>query len=407
MNMDYPRLRPVEAIPAQDNMICLRDPQGFSDKILLLQPEAFFIVSLFDGHHSVRDIQTAYTRRFGDLIFSDKIRELVRQLDSALFLESDHFQEIREMRVKEFRDSPVRAASHAGLSYEADGDALREQLDGLFKGPDGPGMPDTSAPSGRLRGLIAPHIDIRRGGVCYAAGYAELARECRANTFVILGISHMPTERRFVLTDKDFDTPLGAVSADHAFIGGLAGKCSGDFFKDDFTHRNEHSVEFQAVMLKYLYSERDDLRIVPILCSTKDEVLTDTPLAEDPEVQDFTGALREMLVGCGADVCLIAGVDLSHLGRRFGQNISMTPSFLKQAESEDMRMIERIIDRDAEGFFSHIQAEQDRRNVCGVPGIHTLLSIVDASSATLLRYDQSVEEQTQSVVTFMAAAFYA
>jgi AmmeMemoRadiSam system protein B len=136
-------------------------------------------------------------------------------------------------------------------------------------------------------------------------------------------------------------------------------------------------------------------------------MFTETSTAEDPEFQDFTEALRETLNGRGADVCLIAGVDLSHLGQRFGQNISMTPSFLKQAETEDMRMIERIIDCDAEGFLSHIQAEGDRRNICGVPGIHTLLSTVEASSAALLRYDQSVEEQTQSVVTFMAAAFYA
>jgi AmmeMemoRadiSam system protein B len=85
----------------------------------------------------------------------------------------------------------------------------------------------------------------------------------------------------------------------------------------------------------------------------------------------------------------------------------MTPAFLEQAEAEDMVMIERIIERDADGFFNHIRTEQDRRNVCGVPAIHTLLTLVDTSSAHLLRYDQSVDEQTQSVVTFMAAALYA
>ena len=86
-NLDYPKLRPLEALPAQQNRICLRDPQGFSDKLVILPPEAFFIVTLFDGNHSVLDIQEAYTRRFGEILFSDKVRELIDKLDSCLFLE--------------------------------------------------------------------------------------------------------------------------------------------------------------------------------------------------------------------------------------------------------------------------------------------------------------------------------
>ena len=46
--MDYPKLRPVEALPTQENMICLRDPQGFSDKLLLIPPALFYVVSMFD-----------------------------------------------------------------------------------------------------------------------------------------------------------------------------------------------------------------------------------------------------------------------------------------------------------------------------------------------------------------------
>ena len=111
MSDDYPKLRPVEAIPAQDNMVCLRDPQGFSDKILMLHPEALFVVSLFDGRHSILDIQAAYTRRFGDLLFSDRIRELAEQLDRALFLDSERFQRERERVVDAYRSASVRPAS--------------------------------------------------------------------------------------------------------------------------------------------------------------------------------------------------------------------------------------------------------------------------------------------------------
>jgi len=403
MNSDYPKLRPVEAIPAQENMICLRDPLGFSDKILLLHPEAFFIVSMFDGLHSIRDIQAAYTRRFGDLLFSDKIRSLVEQLDSALFLDSDLFRTTRDRMVQEFRRASVRPFSHAGISYETDGEALRKQLDELFSALGG-GDPDP--PPGTLRGLIAPHIDIRRGGQCFASAYSELIRSSVASTFVILGISHVPTNRRFVLTEKDYDTPLGPVTADREFIQALAKGCDVDFFEDEFVHRNEHSVEFQAIFLRYIFGERGDVRIVPVLCASQDEVLTGKSPGEYTEFQEFAGSLKALLKERGEQVCCIAGVDLSHLGQRFGQNLTLTSTFLKRAEEDDMDMIKKILDRDAEGFFRHIYDERDRRNVCGVPAIYTLLKLVDADCTRLLRYAQSVEEQTQSVVTFMAAGLY-
>ena len=111
---------------------------------------------------------------------------------------------------------------------------------------------------------------------------------------------------------------------------------------------------------------------------------------------------RLMLTSAGA------GVDLSHLGRRFGQELNLSESFLKQAEAEDRRMIDRILARDTEGFFRLIQEERDRRNVCGVPAIYTLLRLLgDSAPGRLLDYAQAVEEPTQSVVTFMGAAFYA
>jgi predicted class III extradiol MEMO1 family dioxygenase len=97
----------------------------------------------------------------------------------------------------------------------------------------------------------------------------------------------------------------------------------------------------------------------------------------------------------------------------------MTPVFLQNAEREDRRMIESILAVDAEAFHLHIRREGDRRNVCGVPAIYTLLKLLDGGSpaeggpginassrSRLLRYEQAVDQETQSVVTFMSGAFY-
>jgi len=404
--MDYPKLRAVEAQPTQENMICLRDPQGFSDKLLLIPPALFYVVSMFDGRHSVPDIQAAYTSRFGELLLSEKVREIIDQLDDALFLDSERFQQARLKAVEDFRAAELREATHAGLSYETKPAELEQQLEGLFAAADGPGLPDTAHPSGRLRALIAPHIDLRRGGRCFAASYAELARGSRARSFVVLGIAHVPTKHPFVLTAKDFQTPFGRVTTDRAFLEELSSHCRTDFFEDEFCHRSEHSIEFQVLFLQYLYRNDENLSIVPILCALPPEMYLGAAISEHSEVEEFVEALRKTLEKADSEVCCIAAVDLSHIGQRFGQNITLSPLLLKEVEREDRAMIDRILQLDEEAFFRGIQQEQDRRNVCGVPAIYTLLRAVQAEEGRLLRYEQAVDQASQSVVSFMAGALY-
>jgi AmmeMemoRadiSam system protein B len=244
-----------------------------------------------------------------------------------------------------------------------------------------------------------------------------------------VGIAHVPTRRRFVLCAKDFETPLGTLPLDRDFLAGLEGRLRSDFYEDEFVHRGEHSVEFQALFLRYLYDARKKVSIVPILCGGFEEALSSGMPEDSPEVREFLRGLRESVAERGESACCIAAVDLSHLGRRFGQEVSIDEAFLKRAEAEDRGMIDRILARDAEGFFRLIQAEHDARNVCGVPAIYALLRVLEGSAPSqapaadtggepstaaslpatgrLLRYEQAVEEPTQSVVTFMGAAFYA
>ena len=50
--MEYPKLNPIEAFPVEhegQRVICLRDPNRVSEKVMLISPETVFIISLFDG----------------------------------------------------------------------------------------------------------------------------------------------------------------------------------------------------------------------------------------------------------------------------------------------------------------------------------------------------------------------
>ncbi len=144
-------------------------------------------LQLFDGERTLREIQTEAIRQAGgQLVPLQVFTELTSALDEALFLEGPRFRAVV--------DDPVRRPSCIG-AYEGDPAALRRQVEGLFTGPGGPGLPGKPHADGRLRALLAPHMDYARGGRTYAWGYKELAERSSASLFVIIGTSHYSRHR--------------------------------------------------------------------------------------------------------------------------------------------------------------------------------------------------------------------
>ena len=121
---------------------------------------------------------------------------------------------------------------------------------------------------------------------------------------------------------------------------------------------------------------------------------------DNEEVRAFIEALRTLIEERGDGVCCIAGVDLSHIGRRFGQPLNLSEALQEQVRRDDQAMLEPVLKGDADGFFGFIRNEKDRRNVCGVPAIYTLLQLMRPCEGRLLDYGQAVEEGTQSIVSF-------
>ncbi len=119
--MDYPKLRNINVFPVQSSgqtLLCLQDPQNIGEKALFLSPPLYLIVSLFDGQHSILDIQAEYMRKFREFLYTEKLQEIISQLDEALFLEGERFQEALRQKEEEFRKASFREAVFAGKSYE-------------------------------------------------------------------------------------------------------------------------------------------------------------------------------------------------------------------------------------------------------------------------------------------------
>ncbi len=406
---DKPKLRPVEAVPLKaegEQLIYLRDPSGLSHNTVALSPRAFFLAALCDGEHTLREIQAAYVRRFGDLIYLERIEELLRQLDEALLLEGERIESHRRKVLEEYTASPVRKPIHAGGAYPDSPDALRAMLDELFLAADGPGEIDHTKAGTAVVAAAAPHIDLRRGGITFAHAYKHLAERCPAETFVILGTLHQQAKNLFVLTDKDFETPLGIMPCDRDFTHELMRRAGLQRDEDEIIHRTEHSVEFQAIFLQYAFGPTRKVKIVPVLCGPILEAVGDNPNPLELEpLGRFVNALRDLLREAGDRAAVIASVDLSHVGRRFGDPISLSPGLLSTIQAQDRELLKHSEEMDAAGFFENNRDDKDRRHVCGFPALYTLLSSITAKRGQLLHYAQAPEEKTQSVVTFAAMVF--
>ncbi|HEX9443629.1 MAG TPA: AmmeMemoRadiSam system protein B, partial [Candidatus Binatia bacterium] len=250
---DRPRLRYVEAFPVQQEgktLICLRDPEHFSQP-LVVTPLGYFVLSHFDGDHSIVDIQAAYTQKVGQILAGEEIQKMIDALDEQYYLYNRRFLDRRRAMVDDFQRQTVRAPAHVGGVYSDAPEQLQAQLLGHFQAPGGPGE---ARPDGRRatpRAIVAPHIDFHRGGPAYAWAYRELVESPGADLYILLGTSHCGGASPFVATLKDFATPLGTVETDKEFVRRLRQAWSGDLFADEYLHRTEHSLEFQAVYLKY------------------------------------------------------------------------------------------------------------------------------------------------------------
>ncbi len=403
-----PRLRALEAFPVEhegQRCIALRDPAGFTDQVAVLPAPLLDLVSLFDGEHSVEEIRGVLERRHGEAPSVEQIAAVIERFDAAGFLDSERFHERRRALEDTFRLSPVRPAVHAGGAYAGDAAALSAQIDAFFPGPDGPGAPARREPSATaLRALIAPHIDFHRGGPTYAWAYQEVLQRSDADLYIVLGTCHAGMLDPFAVTLKPYDTPLGAVPVDRDFHEALSRRAGQDLLASEPAHRAEHSIEFQAVMLQHVVGPRRPFTILPVLASYLHEaVWTRGDPEADARVPRFVDALRETMAASSRRVCVIAGVDLAHVGPRFGDTEPNTSESLALVERADRGMLDSVVAGDARGFFASVAFDRDARRICGLSPIYTLLRLLPEAPGRLVRYTQWPDPD--GAVTFCAVTF--
>jgi len=403
MNMGdpIPRLRrDLEFTPTSyrgEKAVVVRDFLGLIRDPVILQGEALEVAGLIDGARTVRDIQLELVRlKNGILVATESVARLVGELDSAFLLESGRYHSEKERTLADYLKLPTRAAAHAGASYPARAEELRAYLDSVLECA-GNGAKEGS-PEG-LCGLIAPHIDLEIGKRVYAAAYGAI-RAARPGRVWLLGTGHSLDDAYFGLTEKDFETPLGLAKTDRAAVRTLQKAGGRAVSPYDISHGREHSLEFQIIFLQRLFGS--SFTIVPILCGSfgRDLARVAGP-SEIPGAALFLDALRALWEADAADSFLVAAVDFSHIGPKFGHR-ERASSLLLEARESDRALIDALAAADRRRFWEQVRRTGDRYNVCGFSSLACLLEILPGAEGRLLDYDFWREEATQSAVSYAA-----
>ena len=412
LDPDYkPQLRNVDTVHLVLNgtpVIGLKDPLQLREEMACIRPEAVPVVAMFDGRHSLLDVQAELTRRHGRLVVLDDIRAIVESLDKALLLESDRFRQAFENKVAEYRNKPFRSASHAGTSYSSDSETLKDELTAFFTGDGGPGLPELFCDRRRPVGLIAPHIDVRAGGPCFAAGYHALAAGQPSDVYVILGTGHGGVKGLFTATSHDFETPLGRVTTDREFLNALSAELGKDAASEEILHANEHVIEFQVIFLQYIFGGRHSFAIVPILCSLSHHFFDESGpfTTERQAVEEFCVALKEVCGRSSRSVCFIASADLDHVGPRYGDSFIPHSGTISEALEKDASLLSSLERIDLDGFIQQVASDNDSRRICGFSPITAMLRCMDASEGRMLALDYARVDDKNSFVSFASMIFH-
>jgi len=399
-----PRLRdtldfmpsPIEDKPG----LLIRDPFQFSDATLIVPPGLIAFLEFYDGQHSALDLRAELVRATGDLEAGRIEQDLSQALSSAGFLDDDQFLQKKASVEEAFRNAPQRLPAHAGSGYPDDAAELRQTLTQYLQ-DDG-----SRPPAGGVIAIAAPHVSPFGGVDAYRAAYSALSPADADRTFVILGTSHYGQANRLGLTRKPFITPFGETIPATVLIDEIA--CAGDgaVLMEDYCHAIEHSIEFQVVFLQHLFGPK--IKILPVLCGSYLHSVYEGGLPEDdPGTQRVLGALGEMAAREGGKLLWVLGVDMAHMGRRYGDTMEAVSGQgeMETVERRDRSRIERLAAGDAKGFWEQIQENQDDLKWCGSAPLYTFLKAVPEARGTLLHYQQWNIDQA-SVVSFAGMQFH-
>ncbi|MBS1809895.1 MAG: AmmeMemoRadiSam system protein B [Acidobacteria bacterium] len=400
-----PRLRsaldvfpsPVEDQPG----LLIRDPFRYTEDILIIPPVFISALQMLDGRHTETEVQNRLTQVIGRPFPIHPLHEFVEVLRMSGFLETEEFNAMRAQKHAEFAAEPFRLPSHAGAAYPDSQVELRSRLNNYLMTI----VPPNPAP---ILGIAAPHVSPEGGWQCYAAAYNRLRGlkdKLQGKTIVILGTSHYGEPEKFGLTRKSFQTPYGTIETNMELVDWLMKRAGDAINIEDYCHSVEHSIELQVVFLQHMLG--NDFKILPVLCGAFVESFMSGKLPETGDgVRNFFEALGEMQEQQGDNLFWVLGIDLAHIGQRYGDPLEARAEqgYLQEVREKDYERMQQVCAGNSGEFFELVVRDYDPLKWCGFTPVYTFMQAVKGAHGEVLKYDQwNIDES--SVVSFTAMEF--
>ena len=258
----------------------------------------------------------------------------------------------------------MRTCAVAGMFYPRDPSHLEQLLEKFFS---------VSRKAGSSLGIVSPHAGYIYSGEVAAQAFSTISPDF-SGTFIVIGPSH----RGYIncVSKVPWETPLGMVDTDVEFVELL------DIETDEFSHRDEHSLEVQMPFIKYRFPRA---RIAPVMMGQQD-------YASAMGLAEKIGTAIKLTK---RDVRIVASSDFSHYVQE------------KKAKSDDLYAIEPLNSLDVVEFYRRIE-ERDV-SACGYGPIAAMVTAcgkLGAKTAQLIRYATSgdVTGDRREVVGYAAIA---
>jgi Predicted dioxygenase len=341
-------------------------------------------LSLMDGSRDIFEIANEYKNITEQEISPTEVLAFVEKLNNWYLLDNENFRKRYSEITEEFLNFKIRPMVFAGEAYPESAEDLLNMVASAKR--------MESLILAKPKGVVIPHIDPRRGWEVYLEGLRALYRSS-ADTFVVFGIAHSYISNPINALIMDIETPLGVLQTDKESLERLNSILDFDLFSDPIAFRNEHSIEFPSVFIKALFPERE-IKVLPFIF-----------LADDPEdyekIEDFVDALSKVLEG--KDFVIIASVDMSHVGVRFGDN-GIDEENLRFSDRLFLEILESL---EAESLLSWYKMYQNPTRIDALPAVYALMKFFGGKAkCKVLSYKISYEEETNSAVSFASAIIF-
>ncbi len=388
--LEKPKLRPLNFIPFEKGgrrFILIRDPIGLAEDTVL-DERAIKIASLLDGNNTLLDIQYILTKSQGTIVMREELENFVNLLDERLLLESPRFQKAFEEEKVRFRKLNVRKPVLSGSSYPENPTDLSIFLEEIM------GECREGRTEGTIKGAVVPHLEISLAKRGYGSVYNIIKNGTeKPDCIVIVGTGHYLAETPISITTKDFDTPLGRVKNMKSVTEKL-GKLLPWCLEGEIFHKIEHSIEIQLIFIKKVLG---DIPVVPVIAGF------DVHGASKNHWREFSDALKELT--SETKTLLIASVDLSHMGPRYGDPYPLDIKDLLQMREEDLKLIEEVCNLNLDAYLERFTVDGNRRRVCGFSPLLIFMKLLEKGKGKVLVYDQQNVDGMGSYVSYASIVF--